>query len=429
MLDKHVLVVGTTADYIDIINQRFHDRIIFLTDSLERSGASESPVPFPRELLCDLKRYDETIRKLCEHLNRWDIKLSGITCFDCESLALAARIAGIMALPYISLESVLLCRNKYASKQKWREAGLPCPSARTVNSLLEAESFLDQIQGPVVIKPVAGSGSEYVFFCSNKDECRTAFQTLDVKLSELQNNPNKPLYSRDISETITTRQMYVAEEFVQGTEYSCDFVMDADRLEIIRITRKILAPESSFGTTLAYVVPTNLPLPLDEEQFRAQIRSAAGVLGLKRAICMLDFIVRDDKAIMIEMTPRPGGDCLPPLILQSAGLDMLGFAIDFAEGIFPAVPERSKWKKLVGLRLFASTPGIIRKLDVRTLQEDKRITECHMEYGLGHKVVLPPDDYDSRVLGYVVFEPSCYDEIDKECREIAGFLKVETGLE
>ena len=202
---------------------------------------------------------------------------------------------------------------------------------------------------------------------------------------------------------------------------------DADRYdkEIVRIARKVPERGSSFGTTLAYVVPATLPPPLSADRFRCQLRNAAQALGLKRAVCMLDFIVCDGEAKMIEMTPRPGGDCLPPLLLRSAGFDMLGFAMDFAGGHVPCIPEPSEWKLLVGLRLFANAAGIIASMDAKALKEDRRVTEYHLQCGPGHEVVLPPEDYDSRVLGHVIFEPSSSDDMAAECAQIAELLEVE----
>ena len=54
MQNNRVLVVGTTADYVDIINRRFPQRAIFVTDVKERSRAIEVPPSSKDELLCDL---------------------------------------------------------------------------------------------------------------------------------------------------------------------------------------------------------------------------------------------------------------------------------------------------------------------------------------------------------------------------------------
>jgi biotin carboxylase len=181
----------------------------------------------------------------------------------------------------------------------------------------------------------------------------------------------------------------------------------------------------SVGTTLAYVLPAELPPAIGIESFRIQLRDAAQSLGLERAICMLDFMVRDGKAVMIEIAPRPGGDCLPPLILKSCGFDILGCALDFAERRPVTVPAPSRWKHLVGLRLFAAKPGVIRKLDDSPLRADNRVLECYLKRGPGHRVVLPPEDYDSRLLGHVIFKPSNPDSIESECLDLRAKLELQ----
>jgi hypothetical protein len=140
---------------------------------------------------------------------------------------------------------------------------------------------------------------------------------------------------------------------------------------------------------------------------------------------MLDFIVRGGNAVMIEMAPRPGGDCLPPLLMRSCGMDILGLALDFAAGSPVATSDPSTWRRLAGVRLFASRPGVISRIDANALREDQRVVECHLKRDPGHRVVLPPEDYDSRLLGHVIFEPSAPGKIEDECFEIAAKLEVE----
>ena len=67
---------------------------------------------------------------------------------------------------------------------------------------------------------------------------------------------------------------------------------------------------------------------------------------------------------------------------------------------------------------------MISRLDASGLQADKRVVEYCAKRGPGDKVALPPDDYDSQLLGHVIFQPSSSDDIERECLELAGLLKV-----
>jgi len=423
MSNRRVLVVGTTSDYIDIIDRRFPQRAIFITDGRERAKATEPPPSSDVELLCDLSQPEQVVAAVRKHLDQWQMEPSGIACFDCESMHLAAFLAREFGLSYPSAEAVAACRSKYVSKQVWRQAGLPCPDVELVHNASNAISFLHKINGPSVLKPLTGSGSELILLCSTEDECVVAFNTLQSRLARHSDLRMYAPYVFD-GRKIDPRVVFVVEEFVQGDEYSCDFTVDGDHVEIIRIARKILDPKQTFGTTLAYLLPSPLPEGLGENIFRNQLRTAAKSLGLDRAICMLDFVVRDNQAFMIELAPRPGGDCLPPLLLNSCGMDILGCTLDFAEG-HPFVSGTSlQHRPLVGVRLFATYNGEIERIDASALLKDRRVVEHHLKRGPGHRVILPPEDYESRLLGHVIFEPTDPESIENECIEIASKLKL-----
>jgi len=423
MSDKRVVVVGTTTDYIAHIRRRYPGRALFVTSAAERVKATESRPEPAEELLCDLSDPNRVIDALRTHLKHWHMESSGVACFDCESLRLAGRIAQELALPFPSPPAIAASRNKLLSKQIWRKSGLPCPDAEIIRGQLDAPKFMDRVNKPIIIKPLTGSGSELVFKCSSHPECFNAFATIKSRLAM---HPNIRMYRSEESGSAGTdsRQEFVAEEFIRGREYSCDFVVDGDRLEIIRVAEKIAAPEQPVGTTRAYIVPSKLPGELSMKKFKEQLRTAAQALGLERAVCMVDFIVCKDIAYMLEMTPRPGGDCIPWLILQSCGLDMLGLTLDFAEGNPIVIPESSRWLRLVGLRLFAPKSGVIRKIDDSALRLDSRVRDYSLKRSPGYRVVLPPEDYDSRLLGHVVFEPSTSHQIESECCDLEAKLKI-----
>ena len=424
MPNRRVLVVGTTTDYIDIINQRFPQRAVFITDVNERAKATEPPLSSEDELLCNLSQPEKVVAALRRHLSQWRMEPSGITCFDCESMATAAFIAHSFGLSYPSTDTVAKCRDKYVCKQVWRQASLPCPDVELVRNASDAISFLHKINGPAVLKPLTGSGSELILLCSDEEECVVGFNTLRSRLAHHSDLRMYASYVCD-GKKVDPRMVFVAEEFVQGEEYSCDFTIDGDRVEIIRITRKILDPKQAFGTTVAYLLPSPLPEGLEENIFCNQLRTAAKSLGLNRAICMLDFIVQDNRVFMIELAPRPGGDCLPPLLLNSCRMDILECTLDFAEG-HPFVLDTSlQWRPLVGVRLFAKCSGEIELIDSSALLKDHRVVECHLKRSPGHRVVLPPEDYESRLLGHIIFEPTGLKSIENECVEIASKLKIE----
>lgn len=423
MADPRVLVVGTTADYVAIINGRYPGRALFFTDERERERATEAVPAAHDEVLCDLNAPDDAIRRLTVHLKKYDIALEGVTAFDCESLSLAARIGEEWQLPFPSPRSVENCRSKHISKQLWQQAGVDCPRSRIISTVAEAIAFMRDTGQPAIMKPLTGSGSELVFLCRDKLECVASFKMLTAGLEERRDTRmhHDPLLR---VESDNDTMSFAIEEYIEGREYSCDFIFDNGRVEIIRIAKKIPAAGHPIGTTLAYVVPANLPGAIDVSRFRAQIADACRALGLTRAVCMLDFIIRDDRAEILELTPRPGGDCLPALIQQSMGIDMLGLALDFAAGRSLSFPPANEQIPLVGLRVIARQAGVFQGFDRTNLEDDPRVIEVYQKHRSGHRIILPPTDYDSRILGHVIFRPTSKNGLEAECKSLEAKLVI-----
>jgi biotin carboxylase len=397
---------------------------LFLTDPAERARASEETPRPAEEILCDFTSGPDILRVLKDHLRRYRLAVDGVACFDCEYLGSAAVLANCLSLPFPSPSAVAQSRNKFLSKQAWKRADVVCPEAAVVRNRSELSEFIDRVDKPLILKPLSGSGGELVFCCADHTDCLQAYDAMMNRLSEAGENR---LYLKDLvaSGDLDPLRHVILEEFIPGQEYSCDFFLENGRLEVIRTARKIpTAGTQVITTTAAYVLPAQLPTEISTPVFLNQLHRAATALGLERALCMVDFIVWQGKAHLLELTPRPGGDCLPWLIQQSCGLDMIGLALDMAQGRKLSIVPGQSWKTLVGLRLFAQHGGTVKEIDEGDLRLDPRVQEVFIKRRPGHRVVLPPNDYDSRLLGHVIFRPTANTSLEAECAELASKFKV-----
>jgi biotin carboxylase len=288
----------------------------------------------------------------------------------------------------------------------------------------EAVRFFEQIDRPVVIKPLTGSGSELVFLCESVVDCMRAFRTLSIRLAD---HCNARMYApvKLGEEIINPRNTFVIEEHIRGREFSCDFILDEGHVEIIRIARKIQAKEKPLGTIQAYVLPSVLAGKIDTGRFREQLLNASTALGLTRTIAMVDFIIRGQTAYLLELTPRPGGDCLPDMMRHSSGFDIIGASLDFAEGKSVTVPPPDAWRRIVGTRLFASRDGILRDIDTAEVKRDRRVLAVLLKRQPNDVIILPPDDYESWLLGTVIFKPSRPWDIEYDIRELTQKIAID----
>lgn len=219
--------------------------------------------------------------------------------------------------------------------------------------------------------------------------------------------------------------MILAEAFLEGEEFSCDFVIENGRVGIIRIARKILSSQGPFGTALGYLLSDALPDEVEEHDLLQTLYQGATALGLNRAICMLDFLILENRIVLLELAPRPGGDCLPFLLRRCWNLDPLTLFLNFCQQQPVCLEKPAHTHSCLGLRLHARQGGILKSVDVSRLKQDPRVREIHVIRNPGHLIRMPPDDYDSWLLGHIIVEPVTDVELESECQSFIEKVLVE----
>lgn len=408
-----VLVVGSTTDYIDWIRKACPGQALFLTAPLVRQVATEPPPEPAEELLVELEDFTVVCAELHRFLATWQLSLRGIIAFDGEALVLAAELAVALALPYPSPASVQESQDKYRTKSRWAAAQLPCPQVRLVDSAAGAFAFLQEVDGPTVLKPLAASGSELVFRCTSKRDCEKWLPIIQAGLAGPAATPAE-----------RGGTLVLAEEYIPGAEYSCDFIMVAGQARIIRLTKKLPAPRQPFGTIMAYALADLTALPFRIEELVRVVGQGATALGLSQAVCMVDFIAGAQGLVLLEMSPRPGGDCLPHLLRRARNLDILALAMAYAQQRPLAWPTTGG-EQYVGLRLHSRRAGWIRALNPAELLADRRVREVNLAGQPGQQVILPPADYRSWYLGHAIFELAADRDWEEQCHEVGKLLRVE----
>jgi hypothetical protein len=100
------------------------------------------------------------------------------------------------------------------------------------------------------------------------------------------------------------------------------------------------------------------------------------------------------------------------------GLDTIGLALDFAENRTCQIPPRDQWHEHIGLRLFSPCSGTLLNVDVSMIVGSDRVKEVYIKRDPGHEITLPPEDYDSWLLGHVIFEPRTDMPTRQQCDEL-----------
>lgn len=412
-IKSKVIIIGTTFDYIQWLIKAQPDEVFFLNNPEE--SVCNNIIGKDKQLICDLNDLELTLNLLLIHLKKYCITLNGIFCFDDEFMDLTAFLAIKLNLPYHLPQAIKNCRDKYLAKSIWQEKRLPTPYTKLLHNIQEAKQFMHDLEGKsCVIKPINATGSELVFKCETTEDIQGAVKTINT---ELKSRKNKGLYN------ICNGLSFLGEEYIEGIEFSCDFILENGKIEIIRLSRKQSLINEFFGTTLSYETFHINSAPFGEDKLKATLLDAATSLGIKRAICMVDFIYSNGVLFLLEIAPRPGGDCIPWLLKSAFNFDILSFCLKFAKG--DNALKKIKYNNscsYVGLRIFANKAGKLLDIDINVLKQDRRVTEIYIPEKSKH-IKLPPKDYFSRNLGHIVYQLELGKSIEEQNNELINFIK------
>ena len=415
--ELRTLVIGTTPDYIDWVRRSDPGQTLFITDPKNRSNAEEPQPEWCEEILCDLEDYGGVWTALDRHMKQFNIRPNGIMAFDCESMEAAAWLGRSLCLRYPSPQAIRNCRNKHLAKCIWEKHGLITPKSRIVYSAREALSLHKEIHDPCVMKPVDGSGSQLVFLCRTGPECEAAYKRISLGLSGNMTN--------DEDQSTSGNKPVLIESIARGAEYSCDFAVANGRAKVVRMTKKIMLPQKPFGTAVGYALTPPPPPGVTEKNFLSTLYISASALGIDRAVCMLDFMVHKGKMILLELAPRPGGDCIPHLMDACLQYDMLKASIKFSRGGRMPLPRPLNGPVFTGVRIHALKSGTLKDVDVGKLRKDPRVKKTHVSAKKGCVIKMPPDDYDSWVLGWIIFKARPEFSVESQCEDLLKRVRVE----
>lgn len=108
-----------------------------------------------------------------------------------------ARVREAATIPGLSVDQVLLCRDKFVMKQFLRERGVPCARNATIATVEDARTFCNEVGYPVILKPRDGAGAHDTYKCDDWEQVAAALPAMGI------GNP---------------RVFITGEEFVSGHE-------------------------------------------------------------------------------------------------------------------------------------------------------------------------------------------------------------------
>lgn len=223
-----------------------------------------------------------------------------------------SNVARTLGLTANSVECVQRSTNKHLMREAFNRGGDPSPKSLQVRSIEDAD--LSGLKFPLIVKPVDRSGSRCVTKVYEERDLGSAIEE---------------------AVGVSFEKAAVVEEFLEGTEYSVEFVSWRGHHTFLALTRK-------FTTGAPHFIETGHlePALVDSstlEKVKAVVSHALDSLGVMFGASHSEIKISPEGRIgIVEIGTRMGGDCIGShLVPLSTGIDFMKAVIQISLGEEP----------------------------------------------------------------------------------------------
>ena len=269
------------------------------TRGLARAGATvlglgdQPKEALPREAREHLAAYLQ-VRSLWDEaavidtVRRWSPArgLDRVECLWEPGMTVAARLREALELPGMSVAQTRLFRDKEAMKQALDDAGVRTPRHTSARSAGEVRFAAERIDYPLIIKPVAGAGSQDTFRVDSPAELETVL--------------GKIRHVEEVS----------VEEYIEGEEYTFDTICAGGR--ILFANTAWYRPKPLIARNVEWISPQTMNLKRIEggklDAGRALGKAVLKALGFSTGFTHMEWFSKPDgEAVFGEIGARPPG--------------------------------------------------------------------------------------------------------------------------
>ena len=218
-------------------------------------------------------------------------------CNDFSAIS-SAYVAEQLDLPgYDSYEISKLIHHKDSYRKFAIENGIPTPNAKGFDNFEDALSSIDDFRLPLIIKPVDLTGGKGITKINDQLEARDALEEAFA---------------------ISKLGRVVVEEFIEGSRHGFSaFIRDGK--VIFHFTDNEHYYLNQYMVSAAST-PSTVPESVVKELV-SQSEKISELLSLKTGIFHVQFILREDEPVIIEICRRPPGDLYIKLVEHATGVD------------------------------------------------------------------------------------------------------------
>lgn len=272
-----------------------------------------------------------------------------VTCCNDMGLESVGYCCDKLHLTGVSQEAARVCQNKYLMKELLVKNNVRTARFFKIHNKKALEEAVKELCLPVIIKATDLQGSRGVCIVRDEKELLVAFNEVM---------------------SLTHKDYCIIEEYIIGKEFGAQaFVYQGNILFVLPHGDETMMCKTAVpvGHYMPYEMDANL-----SHDVQNQAKNAINALGLDNCAVNIDFIERNNKAYIIELTGRGGANGLTDITGLYLGLNYYEMIIEMALGHDPIdlYNKRSKIAVAAKSQMIRSDKNfIVKKISVPDVAE------------------------------------------------------------
>lgn len=392
---ENAIVLGGTEDHIrvvEVLKQRGY-RVTVL-DYHDDCPAKRVADHYIRQSTLDEGAVTDAAREM-------GAKIVLALCID-QALLTMACVSEKLGLPcYLSYQQALELTNKAWMKQRMAAHGIPTSPFAVLESEKDAEAAVSKLRYPLVVKPADSNSSKGI----TRVECP---ERLPQAVSDA--------FSHTRSGEV------VAEELVDGEEYSADFFIRDGEPTLIVSTKTFKTPLHKDRFLIVNSMSPNGLNAGEMGRLCEIVRRISQAFNIVNGPLFIQFIKSGDELNVIEFSSRIGGGSRHHFVRHARSFDYAEFLVHFSLGEKPPISLKDQ-VGFYGCQFVYCHPGVM--CEVRGLEEAKQQARLldYFFYRPINSRILGNDSSAQRPLGFIVRADN-YADLCRRVAEIDADLRI-----
>lgn len=338
-------------------------------------------------------------------------RIDGVLSPDDRTAVLAAKIAAYYQLNYNQPEATVFTRRKDLARQKLAATSLLTPEFCVVDLAVPDRNAVADIGFPLVLKPLAMSGSRGVIRVNNWCD----FDAALLRIGQIVRAA-----ADEVVDEIEYRQV-LAEKYIPGREYAVEGLLSDGRLELLAVFSKPDPLEGPYFEETYYISPSDLS-ELQIHEIQRTLQTMCAAYGLRQGPVHAELRINNESVWPIELAARTiGGQCAKLIELK---LNQSLESLVLANLLGLEVNRSTTESDAVGVLMIPiPQAGLLRRVEgVREASQIPFIEHLEISTHTGYELIPLPEG--NSYLGFIFAKGPTPNQVEAALRAAHACLKI-----